>query len=276
MNPSSHHQASSGVYGARSPQRQTLPAALPRITRPVTALLPVAAPADLATTRPALPAVAVPVLTPPLAQDAAWRERAIELAWQTGWQCQATYSGHSARGNGHGSEVYAVPSSRLGHLDYRVTFTPAPHAITIHDGRYVCECIAALHERPCRHAGAALLLAQARAETAESIEAARNERMSWAWATHHGGSAEGLSFFQVGRGVARQWERLRVVWDTARDVAIWCDCGAHVCPHIGAVALRVAKERADALWRAQHNPDPDWPNVLEPLWDGSTLPVAFV
>lgn len=279
MIPSSHSQMTGGVYGAHSPKRQPLP----RITRPVTALLP-AAPAveldDLAQTMPALPATVVPVLTPPAAQSVLWRERAVALAWETGWQCQASYSGHSARGNGHGSEVYAVPSSQMssqrGHLTYRVTFTPDAQAVTIHDGRYECECIAALHGKPCRHAGAALLLAQARAETRESIEAARAERMSWAWATHHGGSAEGLQFFQVGRGVGRQWERLRVVWDTTRDVAIWCDCGAHVCPHIGAVALRVAKERADALWRAQHNPDPDWMNALEPLWDGSTLPMAFV
>lgn len=263
MIPSSH----SGVYGARSPQRQTLQS---RITRPVTALLPAV---DPAATLPALPAV-VPVLTPPAMQSAAWRQRAIELAWETGWQCQATYSGHSARGNGHGSEVYAVPSSQRGHLTYRVTFTPDPHAITIHDGRYVCECVAALHDRPCRHAGAALLLAQARAEALESIEAARAERMSWAWATHHGGNAEGLAFYRVGESAARQWRHVRVVWDVARDVALWCDCGRHVCPHIGAVALRVAKERADALWRARSGYGPDWMDDL--LWDGSTLPVALV
>ena len=210
-----------------------------------------------------------------MAQSAAWRQRAVALAFETGWQCQATYSGHSARGNGHGSEVYAVPSSQRGHRTYRVTFTPDARASTIHDGRYVCECVAALHDQPCRHAGATLLLAQARAETVESIAAAHCERMSWAWATHHGGSADdALAFYRVGRAVGRQWEHLRVVWDTARDVALWCDCGAPICAHIGAVALRVAKERADAQWRAQAGYGPDWNDDL--LWDGSVLPAALM
>lgn len=242
------------VYGAPNPHRQPLSNPLPRITRPLTAPNP----------------VVVPVVEP---QTPAWRERAVALAWETGWQCQATYSGHSARG----VEVYAVPSSRHGHGVYRVTFTPDPHAITIHDGRYICSCIAASHDRPCRHAGAALLLAQGRAEVRDSIEAAKAERLSWSHATHNGYSDQGrLAWFIVGESAARQWRHIKVAWDTARDVAIWCDCGRTVCPHIGAVALRVRKEQADALWRAQHNPDPDWTNALEPLWDGAVLPAALV
>ena len=261
MIPSSH----SGVYGARSPQRQPLP----RITRPVTALLPAADPAATMPSLPAMPATVVPVIEP---QTPAWRERAVALAWQTGWQCQATYSGHSARGVEH----YAVPSSQHGHLTYRVTFTPDPLAVTIHDGRYQCSCLAASHGRACRHAGAALILAQARAEVRESIAAAKAERMSWSWATHNGWSnpADHLAWFTVGAAAASQWRRLKVAWDTARDVAIWCDCGGHVCPHIGAVALRVDKERRDHLRRMQAGYGPDWYDDL--LWDGSVLPAALV
>lgn len=249
--------------GARAPQRQALQS---RVTRPVTALLPTPG------------AAVVPVLTPPAVQDKpqdnAWRRRAIELAWENDWQSQATYSGHSARG----LEVYAVPSSQHGHLTYRVTFTPDAGAQTVADGRYVCSCIAASHGRACRHAGAALLLADLMAEARDSIKLAEAEHMSWAWAIHDGwsASADHLAWFRVGESQMRQWREVRVIWDTTRNVAVWCDCGRRICPHIGAVALRVDKERRDYLRRMREFPDPDWTHAFDPLWDGAVLPAALV
>jgi hypothetical protein len=213
----------------------------------------------------------VPLLTPPMAQSAAWRARAVALAWQNDWQAQATYSGHSARG----LDWYAVPSSQHGHASYRVTFTPDMGAMTVADGRYVCSCIAASHDRPCRHAGAALILADLMAEARDSITLAEAHRLSWAWAIHSGYSDAGhLAWFRIGESVMRQWREVKVMWDTERNVAVWCDCGRRVCEHIGAVALRVEKERRDYLRRAQAGYGSDWHDDL--LWDGSVLPAALV
>ena len=247
MIPSSHN----GVLGARSPQRQPLP----RITRPVTALLPTVAPAPQ-----------------PAVQDAAWRQRARELAWKADWQSQARLE----RQFSGGVEWYAVPSGSHGHRTYHVIFTPHADAQTVADGVYVCSCIAALRGQPCRHAGAALMLAQLLAEARDSIALMRAEHMSWAWATHDGWSesADHLAWFRVGESVQRQWRTVRVIWDTTRDVAVWCDCGRTVCPHIGAVAQRVDKERRDAERMRARGYGPDWNDAL--LWDGSVLPAALV
>lgn len=275
---SDHSQMTGGVYGARSPKRQPLSQPLseqPRITRPVTALLPAVAPAvaqgDPAATMPALPVLptsVVPVLQP---QSAAWRQHALELAWKTDWQSQASLERHYDGG----VDWFSVPSGSHGHRTYRVIFTPHAGAVTVHDGDYICHCIQGMRGNPCRHAGAALELAQLRAEVRESMALAQADHRSWAWATHDGWSDQGrLAWFRLHDYTARGIGRVRVGWDTERDVAIWCDCGQTRCLHIGAVALRVAKEKRDHLRRMQAGYGPDWNDDL--LWDGSTLPAPLV
>lgn len=226
---------------------------------------------DPAATYPALPAMPaldpamgqraparvrlIAPVTAPLAvtlpsQDAYWRACAVRLAWDCDATCAARYLGHSARG----SESYAVrlsqhPSRRGA---YRVTFTPRIGAQTVEDGRWLCECPAGRAGQPCAHVGASALLANRRAIRRESVLQARYERLSGAHATLDGlDSHNRAAYYRIGRAHASRWSYVRVAWDTANDVALYCECGVSgPCAHVGAVALRRAQEHADALFAA--------------------------
>lgn len=211
------------AIGQRAPQRQRLYAAA--VTTPLAATIP--------------------------AQDALWRATAIRLAYEHDATCAASWLGHSARG----TDSYAVRPSRRSHhgAAVRVSFIARPDAVTVEDGRWLCECRAGRAGQPCVHVGAAALLANRRAIVRESVELAQMERLGWAHATRHGGNvSEQVAFWYVGSAYGSRWDHLRVVWDTANHVAVWCDCGASgPCAHIGAVAQRMAMEHAGAIRAAQ-------------------------
>lgn len=128
-----------------------------------------------ATTNPALPVAQGPQ------GDAGWLWRCIDVASRAGYdEGKATFLG---RGMRH-VDAYRVPSATTANLFYRVTYTPSGPAFAsiINDGVWQCQCAAAKVGSPCKHIGAAYLLACARdasrheAEQIIRVRIARTQR----------------------------------------------------------------------------------------------------
>lgn len=175
-----------------------------------------------------------------------WRGRAVELAQRHGWSREAIYLGRSARG----IERYRVASQRHADTAYVVT-----HQAMLGGGQqfWRCECPQGAWQRPCTHAGAAILLAAYRSEVIEALALALALGMGWALAQNVSGTADGGRFYSVARSPKRVWDVVRVLWDTqpGRDVARWCSCEQIACVHIGTAALRRAHDaEMQALERA--------------------------
>lgn len=98
-----------------------------------------------------------------------WNARAIVLATDSHADGTARHVGENA----HGAQLYRIPSSSHDGV-YLVSVWPL--------GDVLCCCTAGSYERPCKHAGAALL---AERQRQEAMRTRQDEPLRW-WA--HGGS----------------------------------------------------------------------------------------